>query len=106
MELLDGHTPAGPLRGGKYSLFDGGTRVIFIVSWKNNVVPGVSNALVSQIDLMASFAALTGQKLSANDGPDSFNQMNAMLGRTRNWARMACRAFRQTFNYKGRLEVY
>ena len=88
VELLDGHTPAGPLRGGKYSLFDGGTRVIFIVSWNKNVVPGVSNALVSQIDLMASLAALTGQNLSANEGPDSFNQMNAMLGRTgtgRDW---------------------
>ena len=31
VERLNGHTPAGPLRGGKYSLFEGGTRVAFIV---------------------------------------------------------------------------
>ncbi len=33
VELLDAHKPAGPLRGGKYSLFDGGTRVVFIARW-------------------------------------------------------------------------
>ncbi len=82
VELLRGHTPAGPLRGGKYSLFDGGTRVVFIVSWKNNINPGVSKALMSQIDMMSSFAALTGQKLSVDDGPDSFNQLDALLGKT------------------------
>ena len=52
VELLNGHTPAGPLRGGKYSLFDGGTRVVFIVKWKEKIIPGVSDALFSQIDLM------------------------------------------------------
>ena len=30
---LGGHTPAGPFRGGKYSNFEGGTRVPFIVRW-------------------------------------------------------------------------
>jgi arylsulfatase A-like enzyme len=88
VELLNGHTPAGPLRGGKYSLFDGGTRVIFIVSWIGHIIPGVSNALLSQVDLMSSFASLTHQKLSAGDGPDSFNQIDAMLGQTvkgRDW---------------------
>ena len=82
VELLNGHTPAGPLRGGKYSLFDGGTRVVFIVRWKGKIVPGVSDALVSQIDLMSSFASLTGQNSASDDGPDSFNQIDALLGRT------------------------
>ena len=45
------HRPAGPLRGGKYSAFDGGTRVPFIVRWPGRVKPGVSDALVCQIDL-------------------------------------------------------
>jgi arylsulfatase A-like enzyme len=88
VELLKGHTPSGPLRGGKYSLFDGGTRVVFLVRWKGNVVPGVSDALMSQIDLMSSFASLTGQQLSHKDGPDSFNHIDALLGRTgkgRDW---------------------
>jgi arylsulfatase A-like enzyme len=82
VERLKGHTPAGPLRGGKYSLFEGGTRVVFIVSWKGKVTPGVSGALMSQIDLMSSFASLTGQILAPEDGPDSFNQIDALLGKT------------------------
>jgi arylsulfatase A-like enzyme len=88
VELLNGHTPSGPLRGGKYSLLEGGTRVVFIVRWTGKVIPGVSKALLSQIDLMASFASLTGQTLSADDAPDSFNQIDALLGKTlhgRDW---------------------
>jgi arylsulfatase A-like enzyme len=70
VDNLNGHTPAGALRGGKYSLYEGGTRVPFIANWPGRIKPGVSNELVSQIDLMASFAALTGQKLSDDAGPD------------------------------------
>ena len=33
LEKLGGHKPAGPLRGGKYSRFEAGTRVPFIVRW-------------------------------------------------------------------------
>jgi arylsulfatase A-like enzyme len=82
VELLDGHKPAGPLRGGKYSAFDAGTRVPFIVRWPGRVKPGVSEALASQIDLPASMAALTGQKLTFSDAPDSFDILGAILGDT------------------------
>ena len=40
VELLGDHKPAGPLRGGKYSAFDGGTRIMFIASWKGKIKPG------------------------------------------------------------------
>jgi len=83
VELLGNHKPAGPLRGGKYSLFEGGTRVVFIAKWTGKIKPGVSSALFSQIDLLASFAALTGQKLEENDAPDSFNHLDALLGKDR-----------------------
>ncbi|MCU0913766.1 MAG: arylsulfatase [Planctomycetes bacterium] len=82
VELLDGHRPAGPLRGGKYSAFDAGTRVPWIVRWPGQVRPGVSGALVSQVDLAASLAALTDQKLAADDIPDSLDVLGALLGRT------------------------
>lgn len=82
VELLDGHTPSGPLRGGKYSLFDGGTRVVFIVKWNGRVVPGTTGVLFSQVDLLSSFAALTGQDLKSDAAPDSFNQVLALLGDT------------------------
>jgi len=79
---LGGHTPAGPLRGGKYSAFDGGTRVPFIVHWPGQVKAGVSNALLSQVDLLASLAALTGQQLAATDATDSMNSVAALLGKS------------------------
>ncbi|WOD44969.1 sulfatase family protein [Hwangdonia lutea] len=73
------HTPTGGLRGGKYSLFDAGTHVPFIIRWKGTIKPGVSDALVSQMDFTASFAALTGQD---NTTPDSQNILDAFLGKS------------------------
>ena len=87
MERLGDHKPAGPLRGGKYSAFDGGTRVPFVVRWPGTVKPGVSDALVSQVDLLASLAAFTGQKLPETAAPDSFNLMPALLGKTKQGGR-------------------
>lgn len=80
---LGNHRPAGPLRGGKYSNFEGGTRVPFIVKWPSRVKPGVSNALISQIDLFASFASLTGQQLAREDAPDSEFMLDALLGKSK-----------------------
>jgi arylsulfatase A-like enzyme len=77
---LDGHRPAGPLRGGKYSLFEGGTRIPFLVRWTGRVKPGVSAALVNQVDLLASLAAMTGQALPPSAVPDSFDVLPALLG--------------------------
>lgn len=79
-EALGDHKPAGPLRGGKCSNFEGGTRVPFIVRWPTRVKPGVSGALVCQIDFLASFAALASQKLDAEAAPDSFDVLPALLG--------------------------
>lgn len=84
VEKLGGHTPSGPLRGGKYSTFEGGTRVPFIVWWSKKIKSGTSEALISQVDFLASFAVLTDQKLSENDGPDSSNQLNSLLGKSKN----------------------
>jgi arylsulfatase A-like enzyme len=80
VEKLGSHTPAGLLRGGKYSAFEGGTRVPFIVRWPARVKPGRSNALMSQIDLLASLAALSGQTLPPGAAPDSQNTLTALLG--------------------------
>lgn len=80
VELCGDHRPAGPLRGGKYSMYDGGTRVPFVVSWPGNVEAGESDALVSQVDFFASFAALAGVSLDA--GPDSVDVLDALLGQS------------------------
>jgi arylsulfatase A-like enzyme len=80
VKKLNGHTPSGKLRGGKYSAFEAGTRVPFIVRWPGKIKPGISEALFSHVDLYACFAALTGQRLENNDAPDSFNMLSALLG--------------------------
>lgn len=83
VEKLGGHRPTGPLRGGKYSIFEGGTRVPFVARWPGHIKPGVSDALICQIDFLASFAALTQQKLGAGEGPDSVNVLPALLGESK-----------------------
>jgi arylsulfatase A-like enzyme len=80
VQKLGGHRPAGPLRGGKYSAFEGGTRVPFLVRWPARVKPAVSEALVCQIDLLASLSALVGIKLGDGDAPDSFDILAVLLG--------------------------
>ena len=82
VEHLNGHRPAGPLRGGKYSKFEGGTRMPFIVSWPGHIKPGISDALVCQVDFPASLAALTHQQLAPGDAPDSYNVLDALLGKS------------------------
>lgn len=72
------HTSAGPLRGGKYSLFEAGTRVPFITYWEGKIKPKVSDAMVCQMDLLASISDLvTG---STPTGTDSQNLLAAFLG--------------------------
>ncbi len=80
VEKLDGHKAAGSLRGGKYSNFEGGTRVPLLVRWPARVKPGASEALVCQIDFLASFAALIGQTYNKTTAPDSQNILPAFLG--------------------------
>ena len=80
VKKLGDHRAAGPLRGGKYSAFEGGTRVPFLVRWPAGVKPGVSTALVCQIDLLASLASLVGGKLGDDDAPDSVDVLAALLG--------------------------
>lgn len=82
VELLGDHKPAGPLRGGKYSAFDAGTRIPFIVSWQGKVTPGMSDALFSQIDLFASLAAFAGQEIPQGGCPDGMNKLNTLLGKS------------------------
>jgi len=80
---LGTHKPAGPFRGGKYSNFEGGTRIPLIVRWPGHVAAGTSESLVSQVDFFASFAALVGQTLGAGEAPDSASILPALLGTSR-----------------------
>ncbi len=81
VEKLGDHQPAGPYRGGKYSVWEGGTRTPFITRWKGRIAPAVSDQVVSTVDFAASFAALTGQTLPADGCLDSLNLLDALLGK-------------------------
>jgi arylsulfatase A-like enzyme len=80
VELLNGHNPSGSFRGGKYSAFEAGTRIPFIIRWPGHIHHGISKALISQIDLMASLASFTGQNIPDGSAPDSFNQWEVLTG--------------------------
>jgi arylsulfatase A-like enzyme len=80
VEKLGNHKPNGLLRGGKYSLLEAGTRVPFFTYWKGVIKPQVSDALVCQIDLLASLAYFIGSEIkSAND---SQNLLDVFLGKS------------------------
>jgi arylsulfatase A-like enzyme len=82
VEALHGHTPSGQLRGGKYSLYEGGTRVPFIAFWRGHIPTGVSDAVISQTDLLASIAAFAGVALPQGSSFDSQNVLPALVGKS------------------------
>jgi len=79
VEKLGSHKPNGPLRGGKYSLYEAGTRVPFSVSWSGKIKPRVSDAMVCQIDLLESLASLVGAEVKPTD---SQNLLNVFMGKS------------------------
>ncbi|MDE6368922.1 MAG: sulfatase-like hydrolase/transferase, partial [Muribaculaceae bacterium] len=80
-ELLNGHSPTGGLRGGKYSAFEGGTRVPLIVRWPGKVKAGeTSDALISQIDWLASLASMTGARIPQGAAVDSRDNFASLIG--------------------------
>lgn len=83
VELLNGHKPGGPLRGGKYSAFEAGTNIPFIVKWPRQIKPGVSGALVSQLDLLVSLASIAGKPVADPKQFDSVNMQDVFLGKSK-----------------------
>ena len=79
-EMVGEHKSAGGLRGGKYSLFDGGTHVPFFVYWKGHIKPLRSSALICHMDIMASLAEML--HIDLPDNLDSENHLDALLGKS------------------------
>lgn len=77
---IGNHSPSGGSRGGKYSLFDGGTHVPFFAYWKGKIAAKVSDAMVCQLDFYASIASLIGAEVP--QGLDSQNLMNTFMGKS------------------------
>jgi arylsulfatase A len=76
-----GHRLNGDLLGFKFGAWEGGHRVPFIARWPGKIpANSVSDQLISNVDLLATMAALTEQTLAKNEGPDSFNVLPALTG--------------------------
>jgi len=76
------HWSSYPLRGLKRDIYEGGHRVPFIVKWPQHVKAGsVSNALVSQIDFMATLAEILNIELPQDQALDSFSFNPVLTGK-------------------------
>ncbi len=78
----NGHQSAGSWRGLKSQIWEGGHRIPFVARWPKRVKPGmVSNEPICLVDLLATFAALTGAGLPEEAGPDSYDISPALFGK-------------------------
>jgi arylsulfatase A-like enzyme len=72
---------SGPLRDGKGSVYEGGIRVPCIMRWPGKIPEGQTNdGLMATLDLLPTFAALTGAKIPDDRIIDGVNQMDFLLG--------------------------
>jgi arylsulfatase A-like enzyme len=78
---LNGHRFNGALRGLKSGLWEGGSRVPFIARWPGRIQPGESARLVTQLDLFATAADLTSQRLPDGAARDSITFLPVLLGK-------------------------
>ncbi len=81
LEKMGSHRAAGPFTGGKYSVYEGGTRTPLITRWKGKIAPGESSEVVCTIDFPTSLANLTGQPIPDAAFTDSQNVLDALLGK-------------------------
>ena len=78
--IIDKHPPAGPWRGYKTGIWEGSTRVPFLARWPGRIPAGQStDHLLGLTDLLATTAAICGTPLPDGAGPDSVNQLPALL---------------------------
>lgn len=80
VELVGNHEPSAGFRGGKYSTYQGGTHIPFIVSWKGKLSKKVSFADVSQVDLIGSMGYLLNVDYDRKQAIDTQNQLLVWLG--------------------------
>ncbi len=76
-----GHRLNGDLLGFKFDAWEGGHRIPFISRWPGKIQPETkSDALISNVDLLATIAGVVGKELKPSTGPDSFNLLPTLVG--------------------------
>jgi arylsulfatase A-like enzyme len=80
-EMLGDHNPFAYFRGGKYSALEAGSRVPMIIQWPGEIEKaGLSDALFTHVDFLASFAAYLGQEFDHEQAMDSQDHWETLLG--------------------------
>lgn len=78
---LYGHNPSYIYRGFKWSIYEGGHRVPFIVRWPGKVKKGSSSdQIICTTDLIATIASITGFELPENSAEDSYSIVTLLTG--------------------------
>jgi len=76
-----GHKSCAPFNGQKGDAWEGGNRVPFLARWPGRIPAGTtSGRLLCLTDMIATFAAITGQALPEDAGEDSFDALPALTG--------------------------
>ncbi len=76
-----GHRLNGELLGFKFGAWEGGHRVPLIARWPGHIPAGThSDALISQVDLLATFAAAAGASVPEGEAQDSLDQLATLVG--------------------------
>lgn len=74
-------TSNAPWRGGKATLYEGGTRVPCVVVWPGRIKPGsTSDAFLSSVDFYATLLEMAGLKPPGTRRLDGISQVPALLG--------------------------
>jgi arylsulfatase A len=82
IEKLGSHRAAGIYAGGKYSVYEGGTRTPFITRWPGRIPAGENDQMVCTIDIAGSLAALTGQSIPESACLDSLDMLGVLMGQS------------------------
>ena len=77
------HDRSAGLRGTKLSLYEGGTRMPFLIRWPQKIKAGTtdSTAVLSAMDLLPSFCKMAGVPLSKNYSGDGEDRSAVLLGK-------------------------
>ncbi len=76
------HFSMGNFRGLKRDVWEGGHRVPFIIKWPGQIrANSVTDEVISQVDIMATLASITGIELPENAAPDSYDFTNVLTGK-------------------------
>lgn len=69
-----------PLRDGKGTLYEGGTRVVALMNWPGRIAPGVAPGMIHVVDMLPTLAGLAGASTAGTKPLDGVDLWPALTG--------------------------